>query len=203
MQVGDVRTATTAPFQMKGNAYQGIEEFLVRTIPGGMPAVCARMSAAGRAFFAQRFIAGGWYDVMPVDELTRTSAAMLGLPHEELCRRVGAAILERDASGVYRAILRLASPDLIVRALPYTTKRYFDFVSLQVEHMGTREYRVIVSGIPRGIIHAYVNITTVFIVHALEGAGARQLSYETSTPRPQGMMKKHPVMTFERHFRWT
>ncbi|MBX3199174.1 MAG: hypothetical protein KF894_13670 [Labilithrix sp.] len=191
-----------ATFHMKGNAYRGLVEQIVRAVPGGMDAVSAHLSTATRSVLAQNLMAGGWYDVVPVEELTRVAARLCGLSHELFCQRAARSILERDSNGIYRAILRLATPDLVVRALPYTTNRYFDFVELEVQSIEKRRYRVTVSGIPRAVVQSYIPMTTVFIGGALERAGARDVETIVSSPRFHAVVRGQPVMQFERDIRW-
>ncbi|MBX3263479.1 MAG: hypothetical protein KIS78_13455 [Labilithrix sp.] len=187
---------------MKGNAYRGLVEQIVRTVPGGVDAVSAHLSAATRSFFAQNLMAGGWYDVVPVEELTRVASRLSGQPHELFCQRAARAILERDSNGIYRAILRLATADLVVRALPYTTNRYFDFVKLDVQCLEKRRYRVTVSGVPRAVVQSYIPMTTVFIAGAIERAGGRDVETIVSAPRFHAVVRGHPVMQFQRDIRW-
>jgi len=189
-------------FHMKGNAYRGLQDFVEHTVPGGMKAVAERLPNETRAFFEQSFAAGSWYDVLPVEDITRACASAASVPHDEICRRFGESTLERDRNGIYRALLRFATADLLVRALPYTTKRYFDFVSLAVTNLEPGSYRVVVSGVPRSIASTYIGITTVFIVRAIEGAGASNVRTTTTTPQPAGMKHGRPMVRFERHLRW-
>lgn len=187
---------------MKGNAYRGLQDYVTLAVPGGIPALMSQVSPPVRAFFEQPFTAAGWYDVMPIDELTRACAALSNLPHEEFCRRYGDHTLERDKSGIYRALLRFATPDLLVRALPYTTKRYFDFVRLDVANIDARNYRVFVTGVPRAIAYTYIHVTTVFIVRAIEGAGATNVTAKNSVPRPIAVVHGEATVEFERTLRW-
>lgn len=197
-----VRAPSTSGFHMKGNAYRSLQEYVEAWLPGGNAALAGHLSKPVRAFFEQAFIAGGWYDVLPIDEITRTMARLLGLPHEELCKRFGQATLDRDKGGIYRGLLKLASPDLLVRSLPYTTKRYFDFVSLDVKNVDKRSYRVTVTGIPEPIAVAYVYITTVFIVRAIEGAGGKNVVSRSTAPHVTSTINGISVCSFERHLNW-
>lgn len=189
-------------FNMKGNAYLGLQDYVNRFVPGGTPALLGQLSPAVREFYSQPFTAAGWYDVLPIDELTRACATLSDLPHDELCRRFGDNTLERDKSGVYRALLRFATPDLLVRALPYTTKRYFDFVRLDVANLDARNYRVTVTGVPRAIAWTYIHVTTIFIVRAIEGAGAKNVVAKTGIPRPIAVVHGEATVEFERDLRW-
>lgn len=189
-------------FHAKGSAYRGLQDYVAQSVPGGMNAVLLRLPERARTFFAQSFSGEGWYDVVPIEEVTRTAASVTQTPHELFCTRYADAMLKNDTSGVYRAILRFASPELLVRALPHTTSRYFDFVKSSVQHIDARSYRVRVSGIPKAMVQTYIHVTSVFIQHAIAGAGAKNLVAKVTPPRVLTTLYGQPVVEFERHLTW-
>jgi hypothetical protein len=188
---------------MKGNAWRGVQEFIQAVAPGGMAAVSPRLSEATQRFFAQMFVPSAWYDILPIEEITRASALLTGETHTMHCRALADFILKRDSTGLYRAILRFATPELMVRALPFATKRYFDFVKLDVHNVDQRSYRVIVSGVPQLVAMTYITITNVFITRAIEGSGGRNVICEISTPVSAGAVSASPTVKFERRLSWS
>lgn len=196
-------TVSGSGFNMKGNAWLGVQEFIQQTVPGGLAAVAAELPAEIQSFIAQQFVPAGWYDILPIEELTRASARAASETHTTYCRNLADFILRRDQRGLYRAILRFASPEMLVRALPMATKRYFDFVKLEVSNVDHRSYRVLVAGVPQLVAMTYITITNVFITRAIEGSGGKNVVCEISAPTSCGTVNAQPVMKFERRLSWS
>lgn len=190
-------------FHMKGNAYVGVQQHADRTVAGGAAAVVAGLrDPALRDFFAQSFFPGTWYDILPIEPFTRAAAAVAGKSHQDYCRALADFMVQRDSTGVYKALLRFASPNLLVRGLSFTTKRYFDFVQLDVVQLEPRSYRVKVQKIPRAVVATYQTITQVFITRALEGSGGKNVVAESTLPTEGPVVSGVPTMQFERVLRW-
>lgn len=191
-------------FHMKGNAWRAMREFIDAKVPGGTAAVAAALTTSHeRGVFAESFIPSGWYDALPAEAVTRAAAGLAGLSHAELCRRFGETVLKRDMNGIYRAVLKFASPDLMVKSLPLASRRYFDFVTMRIEHVGARHFVMHASGIPRPVLSTYVNVTEVFTRHAITGSGGRDVHVETSPPRATQTVGDVQTVTLERHMTWS
>ena len=190
----------TAGFNMKGNAWRGIKEYLTREI--GLERVMERLAPATRTFFEQIFIASIWYDVRPVTEVTQVAAQLTGQQHTALCRSVGTFIYERDMTGIYRAILKFATPDLMVKALPLATTRYFDFVKLETTRVGPKAYDVLIMGVPADTAAIYTNVTSVFIERAISGSGGKNVSAQCLAPTPGPGINGTPTSLIVRQLRW-
>lgn len=192
-----------ATFNMKGNAWRGMREFIEATVPGGAPAVLERLeSASTREVFSTDFIPTGWYDALATDAVTRTAAELAGMSHAELCRRFGEKVLERDMNGVYRAILRFATPDLMVKSLPLASRRYFDFVTMTIEQAGPKHYLMHLSGIPELVVPTYVAVTEVFTCNAIVGSGGHNVRVTTSEPLSGTSFDDVHTVRLEREMRW-
>lgn len=189
-----------AGFNMKGNAWRGITEYLGREV--GMAPIIEQLAPATRTFFDQPFVASVWYDVRPVAELTQAAAQVAGQAHMTLCRAIGTYIYERDMSGIYRAILKFATPDLMVKALPLATTRYFDFVKLETTRVGPKAYDVTLDGIPAETASTYANVTSIFIERAIAGSGGRNVSAQCLDPTPGPGISGTPTSRIVRQLRW-
>ena len=190
----------TAGFNMKGNAWRGIQEYVTREI--GLERVMERLRPETRAFFAQTFIASIWYDVRPVTEVTQAAADLIEQPHAALCRAIGTYIYERDMTGIYRAILKFATPDLMVKALPLATTRYFDFVKLETTRVGPKAYDVLIMGVPADNAMTYANVTSIFIERAIAGSGGKNVSARCLAPTPGPAISGLPTARIVRQLRW-
>lgn len=192
----------SAGFHVKGSAYRGLQEYIASSVAGGIDAVMLRLPEVARAFFAQTFGLSAWYDVLPIEDITRTAATVARLPHELFCHRYAEGMLAADDGGVYRAMLRFATPELLVRALPFTNTRFFDFTRCTVDRVEDRRYRVVISGIPQGIVFTYIHVTSVFVQHAIEGAGAKNFVARNSAPIPLATPGAQRLVEFERLLSW-
>jgi hypothetical protein len=192
-----------AAFNMKGNAWRGIREFIEKVVPGGTAALLAELSPSDRTHYQQDFIPSGWYDAIPVEAVTEAAARLTGMTHAAFCTRFGQVVLERDMNGIYRAILRFATPDMMVKSLPLASRRYFDFVVMNIEQRGARDYVMHLSGIPRPVLPTYVSVTEVFTRNAISGSGGRDVRVETSAPMPGPAKDGIATVTLDRTLKWT
>lgn len=192
--------ATAVGFHMKGNAWRGIKEYITREI--GLDRINPLLKPETRAFFDQTFIASIWYDVQPVTEVTQVGAQLTKMRHDVFCRAIGTFIYERDMTGIYRAILRFASPELMVKALPLATTRYFDFVKLETTRVGPKAYDVLILGVPSETAATYTNVTSIFIERAITGSGGRNVTAQCTPPTPGPSISGTPTARIVRQLRW-
>ena len=193
-----------SPFNIKGNAWRGMRDFCDTTVPGGSREVCTAMpNSQHRDFFGQFFVPSVWYNVMPFAEVADTASRLVGCGAADFCERFGKYVLERDMSGVYRALLHFAAPELMARALPLASKRYFDFVTMQLDFVETRSLVMHLSGITHAVALAYTHVTEVFTQHAITGSGGKDVNITTSQPVPSAVISGIQTVTLERHVHWS
>jgi len=181
-----------------------MRDFCDATLPGGARAVCAAIPhPQTRDFFAQFFIPSVWYDAIPFAEVTEAAGRIAGSDAAAFCERFGEYILKRDMSGVYRALLHFTSPELMARALPLASKRYFDFVTMKLQFVEPRHFIMHLSGIPQAVASAYTHVTQVFTRHAITGSGGTEVSVTTSEPQMGAFVSGIPTVVLERHVRWS
>jgi hypothetical protein len=174
----------TSPFCVKGHVYLKMQEDIASSVGIDRVFEHVKNSAAVRAYFAQRFLAGSWYDAFPLMPVAMGHARASGAPLYSFLRDKGRVIAQKDAPGIYRALLRLASPSLVVERLPKLASRYFDFGTSDVERVGERSYRSIQRGVPELLVPLIAATTEGFVAQSLVLAGganatARYVSSET------------------------
>src|SRR5262249_31806815 len=118
-------------FRAKGVMYRGVVAYLDAHVPGGVAAAVASMHDDHQAFFGQTFLASSWYDIAPLVPFVDAASRAVGTGFLDLMRAVSVAQAERDMGGIYRVLLALASPDMVVERLPRTAGQYFDFVKVE------------------------------------------------------------------------
>jgi len=169
--------STAAPFRAKGLVYQGALAFYDRTVAGGSSAVLEALlkmqPAAGLAeFFAQPFVAGVWYDLMPILPLSEAAAHVAGMALQRLVRDNAAWLARRDLNGVYKAIISLASPEMVAKRLPALSLRYFDFGGNVEVATTAKSLSAVRTGIPNQLGDWFMHCTEGFVPVALALAGA-------------------------------
>src|SRR6516225_6947328 len=104
----------TGPFHVKGVVYLGTQKYFTNDVPNGMARLAETIDdPLVRDFIAQRFLAASWYDVLPVAPLIRAEAEVCGQTVAQYMRKRAAFQAREDIGGVYRWLLKLASPELV------------------------------------------------------------------------------------------
>lgn len=104
----------------------------------------AECDADDRAVHEALIIAGGWY---PVRVWNRALSWLLprhnggGSPDEEM-RRVAAYIADRDLNSVYKMVLRLGSPEFLLKRTDSLWSRYFDLGKFGSEEIREKRWRL-------------------------------------------------------------
>jgi hypothetical protein len=196
-------TPGTSPFRAKGVLYLGSFEYFDRHLPGGRQAVLdAIRDPELSRFFAQPFLAGSWYDSFPGLPLQHASAKLAGQPVGDFVKRLARWQAERDLHGVYKVLLKLSSAEMIVDRVPLLATRYFDYVSIEQDKVGTREYVAVVTGIPAALATLYLSVTEPFLSVAMETAGAKNVRFRWEPPEPHGTRAGVPLVRLRRNLRW-
>jgi hypothetical protein len=141
--------AGTSPFLVKGVVYRTRYLEWERAKPGEQTladVLAAIDDPAERTFFSQTFHSSAWYDLLPIDRLGRASCQVAGEDYFEALRWRARAQAEKDARGVYKAILSFTSPEMILKRVPWMMAQYYRF--------GATETRIVAPG--------YLEITRVF-----------------------------------------
>jgi hypothetical protein len=170
----------TTPFRVKGHVYKKMRDNVEATVPGGLVRFAERLEdPALRAFFAEPFFAGSWYDALPLSPFAITHARLLGVPLHYHCRERGRIVAGHDVPGVYRALLKLFSPTTLVGRLPRAASYYFDFGDVSLEWVAPNVARTSLSGLPFSLAIMLAGIVEGFMAMALELSGAKGVQVRT------------------------
>ncbi|MCA9590501.1 MAG: hypothetical protein KC657_34595 [Myxococcales bacterium] len=179
----------SSPFRTKGVAYQGLFESFDARVPGGARGAIALLPRETQTFFDQPFLAGSMYDILPLLELSRQGALLCDVSWREFVREGARRQADRDTRGVYRFMLRVASPKLVVERLPRVMVQYFDFGDVSGEHdpEGRLRYEASVRDLPEPVAPWLSAVGEGFIPVVMERAGARDVSVLVHPSRPCGV----------------
>lgn len=165
-----------SPFHAKGVLYIGTQSFFEANLQGGFARFLESIEQPElRAFISKRFLAGSWYDVMPVPALIAVEARALGMPLDSYLLHRTRWQATRDLSGVYGWVLKVATPGAVAARLPRIFAQMFDFAVIgeqQVEHEHTTAF---LGGIPDPLVPWLTSGISVYADTAVKLAGARKV----------------------------
>jgi hypothetical protein len=191
-----------SPFRIKGTAYRHTWEACARS-PGGTGAVLSRLpSDEARAFLSQTFLAGGWYDVLPMVWLDSARAELLGRPYEQSFAMDSVEHARASLGGIYRALLRLLSTGTVATVIPRLLHTYYDFGEVATAQPAPDEVSVAIRGVPALIATWYMRCSGAFAAEALALGGARGPQAAWVTPAPAGRRGDFALVDLTCHLRW-
>lgn len=167
-------------FQTKGLVYRGALDFYATRVPGGANAVRGALHEPSVVtFFDQAFVPGAWYDVRPIVAISRAAAQACVINHAQLVRENAAWLARRDIHGVYKFLLRLASPEAVALRLARASMQYFDFGKAESQMEGPKRCVAVQSGLPDALASWFAWAAEGFAPVALAAAGAKHVVAET------------------------
>ncbi len=155
-----------------------------------------------RAFTNQIFLAGGWYDLLPMVPWSEVAARRAGLPHESYLRERAIVTANRDLSGIHRTILRVLSPKLAIQGLVRVTARYFDFGSTALASEEPNQVVVSRRGLHRALNPWYAHVSSPYMQSVLEHAGARDVRIDFSAKSRSAAGGSMPLCDMTFILRW-
>lgn len=168
-------SADGSGFRVKGALYRGAFEFYESHVPGGLAATLdALLDDTVRAFFQQPFLAGSWYDVLPMMPLALAAARVKGVPYAGMLRERGRLQAEADLGGIHKRLLDVGSPDELLSRLPRATSQYFDFGTTEVEAVRPGLVVGRRTRMPAMLATWHTSGTEGYLLGALERVGASQ-----------------------------
>jgi hypothetical protein len=191
-----------ALFHAKGLVYQGAREFYDLRVPGGAAAVRDALGDAEvAAFFDQRFLAGGWYDVMPILPIAAAAAHVAGVPRADFIRDNARWVADRDLHGIYKLIVSMASAQLIAERLPALSMRYFDFGDADGKMVRDNVFEAHRYGVPAKLAEWMALVTSGFVPVALAQAGAKHVRVRWGV-RQDGSARGVPLVRIRFEVSW-
>ena len=177
----------TSPFHTKGVLYLGTQAFFREKSPAGISIVHEHLGdPALVAFIQQRFLAASWYDALPAAPLVRAEARSLRLSVEDYLHERTIWQAKSDFNGIYRALLKLTSPQAIVDRFPKIVQRYYDFGKLTAVEHDARRLHLLCEGIPAPLTFWLSNIFGTYARTVVGFCGAPLPSARVSGLRVDG-----------------
>ncbi|MDQ3031257.1 MAG: hypothetical protein M3Y87_02495 [Myxococcota bacterium] len=155
-------------FRTKGLTYRAIVAHAERSIRGGMGTLRSTLDGPLATFCEQPFLAGSWYDFLPVVPLSTRAAELAGIELDSWLRAASRAAAEEQAHGLYRFLLSFASAESIALWIPQLTARYFDFGSIHCEKVGPGHVRMRREGTPAVCVPWYRVVAPEYVLAAID-----------------------------------
>jgi hypothetical protein len=191
-----------SPFRVKGVVFRNFFDYMAESLEDGRARVLGALTDEPlRAFAAQPFLAGTYYDSLPTLTLCEVGAGLLRQPFANFVREFSAYAAERDTKGIYRMLLRLVSPQMVMERTPAAARQYFDFVEASVEKLGPKSYRT-ARGVPEMLAPFYMLVTEAYLVHALQLAGARRPLHRWLARTLEGAREGVTLARLQREISW-
>jgi uncharacterized protein (TIGR02265 family) len=193
-----------SPFLIKGHVYAAAKGFYALRVPGGNEAVGRALGDREvKAFFAQTFAGAGEYDVLPFVAISRAAAGVAGVEHRQLVVENSRWLANRDVNGIYRLLLRLASPERVAMRLPKAATQYFNFGEVTARMSGERSMEAQLRGVPAALASWMLWCVEGFTPVALQLAGAKdvrvRIKPETAT---DGELGDHRTLSLSWGITW-
>jgi len=191
-----------APFMGKGILFSGVLAYLKEKTPGGVAAVKAELGEHADEL-DRLYLASSEY---PIGGLVRLAAAAATVGKRELfpfIRERATAAADADLRGIYKLLLKVASPESTAGHMWKTFNRYFPPCRAETREVGRGKMLATLLGIPSCVDGWYVAATEGFVSRAVELAGAKGIAMTWSPPTPDTPRAGIPTSRIDFDVRWT
>jgi hypothetical protein len=193
-----------SPFRCTGVNYRNFAAFVDERGAGGLSAFTEALREPSlQKFLSQQFLAASWYDALPMIPLLNELGRALATPPLQLARELARFGVKRDASGIYKLLLKFTSPETLLERSTNTARQYFDFVKSDYAKLDARRYRLTHAGVPAVAAPLYMSIVEGFVEAGLGLAGARDVRQRWQKPSPSGTAHGVPIVQLEREISWS
>jgi len=192
----------TSPFHAKGTLWMGVREFIELRVNGGAAAVADRLNAMTKAFFLEKFLPAGWYDILPITQVTRAVADTLGVSETEYLRQSAVWQAERDLKGAYAPVLNVDTPQEVCHRFASIYALMYDFGRAEVVSEQTGQVRACCHGMPGSIAEWWTRASGYYTELVLRAAGARNARILWASPEPDGERWAVPLVKISSTTEW-
>lgn len=192
-----------SPFRVKGTTYKGLLDRFDRDVPGGFRSVLERIEDPRAVdFLRQTFLPSSMYDIFPLLDAGVVGARIVGKSYRTFVREGAEYQADRDMSGVYRVLLRFASPRRVIERIPRVFMQYMDFGNIDGALAGPSRFEGVVSGIPQPVCPWIQSVLEGFIPVVIRRAGASQASVIVRPFEQERVASGVPLMTAQLSVSW-
>ena len=172
--------------QIKGSAIkETITQIKTRAGEDAFQKILGLLDEETQKICGGQIFSSSWY---PLDAFTRfleIEIKVLADGNEQMVTRGAEAVIESQLSGIYRAFVKLGSPEFVIKQVAAVHNTYFQGVPIEVKVEGTKKALIRYKGFE--VQHRILGFAIIgFFKKALEISGAKDLVVYFTIPIEQG-----------------
>jgi hypothetical protein len=172
--------------QIKGSAIrETINQILRRSGDDALGKILGLLDDEARAVFKGEIFASSWY---PLDAFTRfleLEIKVLAGGDQSMVTRGSEAVIERQLRGIYKAFVKLGSPEFVIKRIAAVHATYFEGVPIEVDVPAPCSANVRYKGFKKQ--HRIMGFAIIgFFRKALEISGAKDVAIHFTVPIDEG-----------------
>jgi hypothetical protein len=186
------------PFQIKGLAHRGLLQHCQQRVDGGIRAFSAALpSNTLREFFAQPFLAGSFYDLLPLAAGSAVVADMTRTSLDVFAQQQGRAQAKHDVQNAYRALLQGRTADDFHLRLRPLASRYYNFGEWDVNRDEPHRLRICCKGIPAWLLHWFTPMISGYFAGLVAAMGKSHSQVLVISSRREGTAAGLPLSNLD------
>jgi hypothetical protein len=168
--------------QIKGSAIQEtINQIKRRSGEEAFRKILGLLDEKTRKCFEGEIFASSWYSLDLFARFLEIEIRVLADGNEEMITRGSEAVIERQLRGIYKAFVKLGSPEFVIKRIAAVHATYFQGVPIDVQMEGRGKAVVRYTGFEKK--HRIMGFAIIgFFKKALEISGASDVDLHFSTP---------------------
>jgi hypothetical protein len=172
--------------QIKGSAIQEtINQVKHRSGEDALERILGLLDEDARKVFSNQISTSSWYPLDFFARFLEVEIKVLAAGNEEMVTRGSEAVIERQLRGIYKAFVKLGSPEFVIKRIAAVHATYFDGVPIEVEMPAPRSASVRYRGFQKQ--HRIMGFAIIgFFKKALEISGAKNVTTRFTVPIEAG-----------------
>src|SRR5882724_13402402 len=168
--------------QIKGSAIQEtINQVKRRSGDDSLKKILNLLDDEARKVFEGDIFASTWYSLDLFTRFLEIEIKVLANGNEEMVTKGSEAVIERQLKGIYKAFVKLGSPEFVIKRIAAVHATYFQGVPIEVQMQEKNRAVVKYTGFEKQ--HRIMGFAIVgFFKKALEISGAKDVAIYFSTP---------------------
>src|ERR1700681_899776 len=172
--------------QIKGSAIkETIDQIKSRAGEAAFQKILGLLDEETRKVCTGEIFVLNWYSLDLFTRFLEIEIRVLADGNEEMVTRGSEAVIERQLRGIYKAFVKLGSPEFVIKRIAAVHATYFQGVPIDVQLLGPGKAVVKYTGFEKQ--HRIMGFAIIgFFKKALEISGARDVDLHFSTPIEEG-----------------
>ncbi len=172
--------------QIKGSAIkETINQIKTRSGEDAFQKILGLLDEETRKICEGEIFASTWYSLDLFTRFLEIEIRVLADGNEEMVTRGSEAVIERQLRGIYKAFVKLGSPEFVIKRIAAVHATYFQGVPIDVQLQGHGKALIKYTGFEKQ--HRIMGFAIIgFFKKALEISGAKDLVIYFATPIEEG-----------------